>query len=37
LQRLGFKWVSALVAMTVFTGFYKRFRWSPLKARKITY
>lgn len=36
-QRLGLKWLSALVLMAAFTGYYKRFRWSPLKTRKITY
>jgi ubiquinol-cytochrome c reductase cytochrome c1 subunit len=36
-KRLGFKWFSALLVMAVLTGYYKRMRWAPLKARKITY
>ena len=36
-QRLGLKWLSAMAGMVVFAGYYKRFRWSPLKLRKITY
>jgi len=36
-KRLGFKWLGALAAMTLFTGYHKRFRWSLLKTRKITY
>lgn len=36
-KRMGMKWISALVLMAAITGYYKRFRWAPLKARKITY
>jgi ubiquinol-cytochrome c reductase cytochrome c1 subunit len=36
-QRMGLKWFIAMAAITAFTGFYKRWRWAPYKARKITY
>ena len=36
-KRMGIKWVSALALMFVFTGFYKRFKWSVLKGRKISW
>ena len=31
------KWIFALSCGMVITGFYKRFRWAPLKTRSITY
>jgi len=33
----GMQWMMAIGAAIVITGFYKRFRWSTLKTRKITY
>jgi ubiquinol-cytochrome c reductase cytochrome c1 subunit len=36
-QRIGFQWLSALIVAASITGYYKRFRFSPLKTRKITY
>lgn len=36
-KKLGSKWVLALVVLAGLTGYYKRFRWSPLKASKTTY
>ena len=34
---MGIKWVSALTAMVVLTGFYKRVRFSVFKSRRIEY
>lgn len=31
------KWIFALGVSAVVTGFYKRYRWSTLKTRQITY
>jgi len=36
-KRMGIKWVSGLLIMIAFTGFYKRLRWSVMKNRKISY
>lgn len=36
-KRMGFKWMTCLIAMAALTGYYKRMRWSPLKARRITW
>mmetsp|Transcript_3676 Transcript_3676/g.5354 ORF Transcript_3676/g.5354 Transcript_3676/m.5354 type:complete len:290 (+) Transcript_3676:112-981(+) len=36
-KRQGFKWCTALLLTAVVSGFYKRFRFSTLKARKIEY
>lgn len=33
----GAKWIFAISVGAVITGFYKRFRWAPLKTRKISY
>ena len=33
----GLQWVTGIVAALAITGFYKRFRWSIYKTRKITY
>jgi hypothetical protein len=35
--KAGMKWIFALSCGAVITGFYKRFRWAPLKTRSITY
>jgi ubiquinol-cytochrome c reductase cytochrome c1 subunit len=36
-KRVGLKWLLAMTIATALTGYYKRFRWAPLKTRKITY
>jgi len=36
-KRMGFKWVVGLGLMFAITGWYKRFRWSALKQRTISY
>lgn len=36
-KRMGFQWVSAMVIAAGLAGYYKRFRWAPLKTRKISY
>ena len=33
----GLQWMFAIVAGLAITGFYKRFRWSIYKTRKISY
>jgi hypothetical protein len=34
---MGFQYVVVLACGLLITGFYKRFRWSLLKTKKITY
>merc|ERR1719473_1928104 len=34
---MGIKWMTALMAMAAGTLYYKKFRWGPLKNRRITY
>lgn len=36
-KKSGIQWIGALTIAIVITGFYKRFRWSIFKTRKITY
>lgn len=36
-KKSGFQWLVALTAGLIITGYYKRFRWSIFKTRKITY
>jgi ubiquinol-cytochrome c reductase cytochrome c1 subunit len=36
-KKMGMKWCFALAMMFVVTGWYKRFRWSVIKQRKISY
>lgn len=34
---MGIKWTACLATAAALTGFYKRFRWGPLKSRRISY
>jgi len=36
-KKAGVKWVTALIVLGGITGWWKRFKWMPIKARKITY
>lgn len=36
-KRMGMKWCTAMLIALGLSMYYKRFRWSPLKTRKITY
>lgn len=36
-KRIGMKWMGAMILVAAITGYYKRFRWSPVKTRKISY
>ncbi len=36
-KKNGLQWMAALLAAIAITGYYKRFRWSIFKTRKITY
>jgi len=36
-KKLGFKVISSLLAMTILSGYYKRFRWSSYKTRRLSY
>lgn len=36
-KKSGFQWITGLAAAVVITSFYKRFRWSIFKTRKISY
>lgn len=36
-KRAGFRWILAIGVAALVAGFTKRFRWAPLKARKISY
>ena len=36
-KRMGMKWCFGMLLMIVATGWYKRFKWSVLKGRKISY
>lgn len=36
-KKAGMQWLFAIAVGLALTGFYKRFRWSPLKTRKITF
>ena len=36
-KEAGLKWLIVLGAASLLTGYYKRFRWGPLKSRKISY
>mmetsp|Transcript_19799 Transcript_19799/g.26110 ORF Transcript_19799/g.26110 Transcript_19799/m.26110 type:complete len:298 (-) Transcript_19799:394-1287(-) len=33
----GLKWIFAVSVAILITGYYKRFRWAPLKTRKVSY
>jgi len=36
-KRNGIQWIGALTVALIITGFYKRFRWSIFKTRKLSY
>ena len=36
-KRVGNKFIAAMIVAAAISGWYKRFRWSPLKFRKISY
>ena len=36
-KRLGLKWMLVATAAVALSAYYKRFRWAPVKNRKITY
>lgn len=36
-KQAGIKWMGAILLAAGITGYYKRFRWAPIKTRKITY
>ena len=36
-KKSGYQFMIAIAAAIVITGFYKRFRWSSVKTRKISY
>lgn len=36
-KKQAFQYLTALAFMTVVSGYYKRFKWSPLKTRQISY
>lgn len=33
-QKAGVQWIGAMLAALALTGFYKRFRWAPVKTNK---
>jgi ubiquinol-cytochrome c reductase cytochrome c1 subunit len=36
-KRIGMKWFAACFGMAALSGYYKRWRWAPIKTRKLTY
>jgi ubiquinol-cytochrome c reductase cytochrome c1 subunit len=36
-KKMGMQWCAGLFAAALFTGYYKRMKWAPLKTRKIEY
>lgn len=36
-KKSGMQWMIGIMTAAIITGFYKRFRWSILKTRKISY